>query len=272
MATRYSSQLPDENRPAHKLRPKTSEELRAPTARNLAKLQIVDSWAAEVDLLATSIKKLRGNLKILEAGCGRRWPLKLDGVEYTLTGIDLDSEALRARVHEVGDLHDAIVGDLCAPGLIPADTYDVIYSSFVLEHIKEAEVALENMFLGLKRGGLLLLRIPDRHAVYGWTARFTPFSVHVAYYKFIRGKRNAGKPGFAPYPTHHAGVVSRHGIRAFCERHDCAILHERGHTYYLRGMSLAILATRVYAQVVSCLSLGSLAWRHNNLTYVIRKN
>jgi SAM-dependent methyltransferase len=215
---------------------------------------------------------LPGTLKILEAGCGRRWPLNLDGVEYRLTGIDLDSEALKARVHEVGDLHDAIVGDLCAPGIIPADTYDVIYSSFVLEHIRDAEVALENMVLGLKRGGILLLRIPDRCSVYGWTARTTPFSVHVAYYRFILRRQGAGTPGFAPYPTYHAPVVSRHGIRAFCERHGCEILHEHGHTYYLRRKDLATLATRVYAQVVSCLSLGSLSWRHNNLTYVIRKN
>ena len=237
-----------------------------------ADLETVDSWAADADLLSASIKRLPGPLKILEAGCGRRWPLKLDGVEYTLTGIDLDSEALKARMNEVGDLHDAIVGDLRAPGIIPADTYDVVYSSFVLEHIRDAEVALENMLLGLKRGGILLLRIPDRDSVYGWTARSTPFGVHVAYYRFILGRPNAGKPGFAPYRTYHAAVVSRRGIRVFCERHNCEILREHGHTYYLRRKGLATLATRVYAQVVSCLSLGSLSWRHNNLTYVIRKN
>lgn len=31
-----------------------------------------------------------GALNILEAGCGRRWRLNLQGINYSLTGIDLD--------------------------------------------------------------------------------------------------------------------------------------------------------------------------------------
>ena len=49
------------------------------------------------------------------------------------------------------------------------------------------------------------------------------------------------------------------------------VLHELGHTYYLDGRDLGTLATRVYAVAASAVSLGSLAWRHNNLTYVLRK-
>ncbi len=236
----------------------------------LAKLRMVDSWAADTKVLESTIRALRGPLHILEAGCGRRWPLNLDGVEYRLTGIDLDAEALRSRVREVADLHESIVGDLCAPGMIPANTYDVIYSSFVLEHIPDAEGALKSMFAGLKPGGLLLLRIPDRYSVYGWTARCTPFSVHVAYYRYILGRAGAGQPGFAPYPTYHARVVSRAGIRAFCAQRECEVLAEYGHTYYLDGKDLRALATRLYAFAVSIISLGALAWRHNNLTFVIR--
>jgi SAM-dependent methyltransferase len=239
------------------------------------KLQYVESWAADVDLLVRNIKQqaqAQGHLKILEAGCGRRWSLNLDGVAYTLTGIDLDPAALKIRMEELRDLHDGILGDLCTPGLIPRDTYDVVYSSYVLEHIPEAEIALENMVQGLKRGGILILRIPDPDGVWGWTAEHTPLSVHVAYYKFVLKYANAGKPGFGPYPTCYAKVVSRQGLRDFCERHNCTIVEERGHNYYLRARNLATLATRIYAQALSFLSLGSLAWRHNNLTYVIRKN
>ncbi len=233
---------------------------------------MIDSWDADTELLASSIKALRGPLNILEAGCGRSWPLKLAGVEFRLTGLDLDRDALNSRVHEIGDLQEAIVGDLSVVGVIPANTYDVVYSSFVLEHIRDAEGALGNMINGLKPGGVLLLCIPDRNSVYGWTSRRTPFSVHVAYYRFIAGNPNAGKPGFAPYPTFHAPIVSRAGIRAFCESHGCEVLHESGSAYYWRGTSLRAIAIRIYAAALWALSLGMLAWRHDNLTYVVRKN
>src|SRR5215471_8873957 len=242
----------------------------------LPKLQTVDNWAADTEFLTRSIKKLPQPLEILEAGCGREWPLKLDGVRYRLTGIDLDKAALESRVRDVGDLHEAIVGDLAKPNTIPRNRYDVIYSSFVLEHIKDAEAALQNMVSGLKRGGLLLLHFPDRSSVYGWTARSTPFSMHVGYYRFVLGIETAGQPGFHPYPTYHAPVVSRRGIRDFCAQNHCEILHEFGHTYYLhdrghRDTGLAVVAMGIYARAMSVLSLGWLAWRHNNLTYVIRR-
>jgi SAM-dependent methyltransferase len=237
------------------------------------RLQYLDTRAADADFLATAIRQqAQGHLEILEAGCGRKWPIKLDGVDYRLTGIDLDPEALRARLQGVGDLNDAIVGDLCTPGLIPAEKFDVVFSSFVLEHIEDAEIALENMIAGLKRGGILVLRIPDPHAAYGWTAHHTPFSLHVAYYRYVMGNRNAGKPGFAPYPTYYAKVVSRQGIRDFCEHHACTLLEERGTTYYLEKKDRATFASKIYAKALYCLSLGALAWRHNNLAFVIRKN
>jgi SAM-dependent methyltransferase len=265
------------------LQPKADHAARRVDTRSLADthdasagvseaLPTVGSFAEDVAWLEASIRQLPpGEIRILEAGCGREWPLRLDGIRYTLTGLDLDAAALSARLHEAKDIDEAIVGDISRPGVIPPDTYDVVYSSFVLEHIEDAEAALGNMINGLKRGGILLLRIPDRYSVYGWTARRTPFFVHVTYYRFM-GMPNAGKPGFAPYPTYHAPVVSRKGIRGFCARHRCSILHEHGHAYYLKQSPLTAFMMRVYVRAVWALSLGALAWRHDNLTYVIRRN
>jgi hypothetical protein len=82
----------------------------------------IDHRKLDFEMMDASIRRLSGPLEILEAGCGRSWPLELAGIDYRLTGIDLDAEALRLRVKSVGDLHEAIVGDLCAPGAIPAAT------------------------------------------------------------------------------------------------------------------------------------------------------
>jgi SAM-dependent methyltransferase len=232
----------------------------------------VDTWDEEVKLFSSTITSLTGPLEILEAGCGREWPLDLTGVEYRLTGVDLDADALKSRVDTVGDLDDAIIGDITAPGTIQPGRCDVIYSSFVLEHIPDAEGALVNMVNGLKPGGLLLLRIPDRHSIYGWTARHTPFAVHIAYYRHFVRYRDAGKPGHPPYPTYYGPLISRRGIRDFCDRHECSILEERGQTYYLRGTGSRVRIIRTYAKTLSTLSFGALSWRHNNLIYVIRKS
>ncbi|MBW0014544.1 MAG: class I SAM-dependent methyltransferase [Mycobacterium sp.] len=235
-------------------------------------LQTVDSWNEGVTLVSSIIKALGGPLEILEAGCGLEWPLNLEGVDYRLTGIDLSADALQSRVETMGDLHEAIVGDLAAPATIQPGSYDVVYSSFVLEHIPDAQGALANMLNGLKPGGLLVLLIPDRCSAYGWTARRTPFWVHVAYYRYFLRYPDAGKPGHSPFPTYYAPLISRAGIRDFCKKHGCSILEERGHTYYVRGNGARVRLTRAYAKSLWALSFGSLAWRHNNLTYVIRKS
>lgn len=239
--------------------------------KNQAKLKAVTSWQEDAELLSSTIKSLGGPLAILEAGCGRQWPLDLSGVDYRLTGIDLDADALQSRIDTIGDLHEAIVGDITVAGSIPTGRYDVIYSSFVLEHIRDAESALANMLDGLKPGGLLLLRIPDRNSVYGWTTRRMPFPVHIAYYRYFVRYADAGKPGHPPYPTYYAPVISRAGIRDFCTSRGCSILEERGHTYYVQGSGSRVRLIRTYAKALWVSSLGTLAWQHNNLTYVIRK-
>src|SRR5690606_33965359 len=131
---------------------------------------------------------------ILEAGCGNSWQLKLPGVKYVLTGVDLNEDALRIRKCERKDLDGVIHGDLRTVAL-DADQYDVIYNSFVLEHVQQAEHVLSNFCRWLKPGGILILRIPDPKSVYGFLSRLTPFWFHVFYKRFIAGIKTAGKPG-----------------------------------------------------------------------------
>ena len=147
-------------------------------------------------------------LEILEAGCGQRWYLNLNEIEYKLTGADLDKDALEIREKKFQDLDQGILGDLRTINL-EENKYDVIYNSFVLEHIQNAEQVLNNFFKWLKPGGILILSIPDRNSVFGFVTRVTPFSFHVFYRKYIQGDKNAGKPGFEPYPTFYDKIVSR---------------------------------------------------------------
>jgi SAM-dependent methyltransferase len=248
------------------------EKLTGASSMIAPRLKMLDSDAQEAGLLEGHVRSLfdgKSRLEILEAGCGWSWPLKLDGIQYRLTGVDIDDKALAKRVNEVKDLDEAIVADLRYLEL-GGRKFDVIYNAFVLEHVESAGLVLENFTRWLKPGGLLILMIPDRDSAYGFVTNITPFWFHVAFYKYIVGRKDAGKPGFGPYPTYYDGVVSRSGVRDFCKSGSITLTEEYGRCSY-QGRDLRSRVIRLLAITVSALSMGRLPWKHNNLTYVLRK-
>jgi SAM-dependent methyltransferase len=141
----------------------------------------------------------KGALRILEAGCGTIWPLRLEGVEYQLTGVDVDRDALAVRQRTARPTDRLMHGDLRSRELFAAEEFDAIYNSFVLEHVDGAERVLDNFMYWLKPGGTLILRIPDGDSVYGFVTRMTPFWFHVLIKKYVQKLPNAGKPGYDPF-------------------------------------------------------------------------
>lgn len=240
----------------------------------MKKVKLFKNRDQEIQLMERYIKQqqVHGSpLRILEAGCGRRWPLNLSGIQYTLTGVDINKSALKFRKTGTKDLDEAIIGDLHSVN-IDKNKYDVIYNSFVLEHIQNAKQILNNFSKWLKPGGILIIRIPDRNSVYGFVTRTTPFRFHVFYKKYILRSRTTGKSAFGPYPTFHEYVVSRKGIHDYCKKNHLAIKEEYGQPYYLNGQSVVSLLTRIFVITVAFMSFGKLKWEYNNLTYIIEKN
>jgi SAM-dependent methyltransferase len=212
------------------------------------------------------------SLRILEAGCGNSWPLRLEGIRYALTAVDVDREALEIRKSRIRDVDEIIVGDLRSTDIFPPSSFDVIYNSFVLEHVRGAELVLDNFLRWLAPGGLLILRIPDRDSVYGFVTRITPFWMHKLYKRYVERLDNAGLAGHGPYPTYHDRIVSRRAIHEYCREHHCKVLVEMGHGQYLPKSPLWGPLVRTAVRSISLLSLGRLQWRHNNLTFIIQKS
>jgi SAM-dependent methyltransferase len=228
-----------------------------------AEWQLVESW------IRSRAREDRP-IQILEAGCGRNWVFRMQNIAYELTGIDLDAAALEARKTIQRDLHHAIVGDLRTADL-PPERYDVIYSSFVLEHVRGAEQVLENFIRWLKPGGILVVRVPDRDSIQGFTTRLTPFWFHVVFYRYAQGLREAGKPGFPPYPTIYEDVISSRGMRAFAERHGLDLMEEVRHGEYRRGGRALRWFIGTYAQTVALASFGRVHAKAANLTFILEK-
>jgi len=236
------------------------------------RLEVFRSRDEEIAVLRdamVSARRLPEPVHVLEAGCGRRWPFEL-GVPLRLTGIDADASALRIRRETVADLDDAIVGDL-RDAVLPPAAYDVIYCSYVLEHVDGAERVLRNFAAWLRPGGVLVLRVPDARSVYGAVSKLTPFWFHVLYYRVINRNPNAGKPGYGPYPTFYDPVISRAGIREFCGAHGFQILVERGQSELRRRRGPVAALAQLVTRTLWLGSLGQLAWQHENLVYVLRK-
>ena len=237
------------------------------------RLPLIKSWSEDCHCIEKYIRKKASDktpLRILEAGCGPAWAIDLSGIRFTLTGVDLSRELLERRMKQHKDLDEAIVGDLRTVDL-KAHSYDVVYSSYVLEHIDGAERVLENVAHWLAPRGLLIVRIPDRNSVWGFVTRLTPHWFHVLHQKRIRRARDSGYMDTGPFPTFHDPVVSRGGIREYCLKNDFVLKEEYGHGYYLEGLGLLGFVIYVLVRCVSAASLGRLAWAHNDLTYILEK-
>lgn len=215
-------------------------------------------------------KKRNETLKILEAGCGQKWTLKLSGLSYELTGIDLSPEAIEFRQQKYNDLDQVIIGDLATLKL-PYNSFDLIYSSYVLEHIDGAEKVLENFLSWLRPGGLLVMRIPDPITTYSFLSKVLPFWLHIALRR-ATGSKNAGKPGYDPFPTFFDPVVSRHGIHHFCQAHGLKVRVEYSYSLdaYKQFISLYPIANLAF-KALSALSFGKLSSSRIDLLFIIEK-
>lgn len=211
------------------------------------------------------------HVHILEAGCGKRWHLDLAGLKYRLTGVDIDKQGLELRKKEHDDLDIAILGDLCTVDLDPQQ-FDIVYSSYVLEHVEGAEKALDNFVRWLKPGGFMILKFPDRNTVFGFLTRLLPFRLHVFYKKYLYRLPDAGKPGYGPFPTVYDPILSREGIHAFCAAHRLVILHEYTTNFYLLRLRRFSFLINPLLAAIRLASFNSLHSDHNNLVYIIQKS
>jgi SAM-dependent methyltransferase len=211
-----------------------------------------------------------GPVRVLEAGCGQHWELHTDGAQLHITGVDLDAEAMRIRREQRGDLDVAILGDLRTVDL-PPSAFDLVYCSYVLEHVPDAEAVLDRLVHATRPGGRIIVRVPDRDTVYGFFVRHSPHRVHVLYKRYVEGYVDAGKPGHAPYPVVYDDVVSVRGLRTFADSRGLEVVEEYGTNYVLQHFRQLGPVVDVVLRGIGRLSGGRLIATHNNIGVVLRR-
>ncbi|MFA9269259.1 MAG: class I SAM-dependent methyltransferase [Baekduiaceae bacterium] len=214
-------------------------------------------------------------LEVVEAGCGRCWDLFVDPSLCRITGIDTDEQALTARIEGRGDLHVPVVGDVQDASMLPAESVDLVYSAFVLEHLPRAEEALEAWVSWLRPGGHVIAILPDAQSIYGFLSSRTPHGFHVWVYRNVFRRKRAGQPGFAPYPVSYSRLMTARGMREFADEHglDIVAAYRIGE---MRADAKQLSPRRVAAiegfkRLLGALTLGRLAGRHDNIAFVFGK-
>lgn len=160
----------------------------------------------------------RAPIRILDAGCGRRRRLRLP--KGYATGIDISREALGLN----SDLDEKILGDIEVYPL-PTESYDVIYSWDVLEHVDNPTHALGNLIRSLRPNGLLIVGVPNLFSLKGVAAKWTPHAAHVWYYRRIRKFATAGQPGYPPFRTTLRLGISPPALRRLARTHGLEVVH-----------------------------------------------
>ena len=146
-------------------------------------------------------------IQVLEAGCGSMSKVNL-GKNVRMVGIDISEKQLDRN--EV--LHEKILGDVHTYPL-PRRSFDIIICWDVLEHLENPRKALENFFNACKPNGLIILAFPNLFSLKGVLTKFTPHLVHVWYYRYLLGMKDAGKDDQPPFVTRFRLAMTYPAIR-----------------------------------------------------------
>ena len=155
------------------------------------------------------LDKMGGELSVLEAGCGSASHVNF-GPNANIIGIDMSEKQLKRNP----DLSEKIVGDIQNYPL-PDAKYDVVVCWYVLEHVQNPEMALQNMFRSVKKGGIVILALPNFLSLKGVITKYSPFWFHVWVYKYINKNPLAGKDDNAPFPTPFKLILSPNKLMKF---------------------------------------------------------
>jgi len=181
-----------------------------------------------LESIVVDLLKDNRNVTVLEAGCGSLSHFNHAKVGNThLVGIDISPEQLAKNTY----LHESILGDIQDPKALPPSSYDLIICWDVLEHLPDPTIALRNFTRATKDGGLILLASPNVFTVRGLITKFTPHLLHVWFYRYVAGHKEAGSPGSWPFRSYHRFAMSPPSIKKFASESGLTVELERYTTW-----------------------------------------
>jgi SAM-dependent methyltransferase len=178
-----------------------------------------ESLLAVHAILGATLPQTR--LAIYEAGGGSTSFLPLDVLRRAhVTVVDIDEDQIRNNDYA----QSTILGDVQAYRFA-SESFDLVICYNVIEHLPDVEAALNRFCESLKRGGLILIGAPNPKSLSGVVTKYSPHGFHVWFYRNIRGKKDAGLPGQAPFPTFFHPLVTLSKLEAFAKASGLEVIY-----------------------------------------------
>jgi SAM-dependent methyltransferase len=211
-------------------------------------------------------------LAIYEAGGGSTSFLPLSLLRRAqVTVVDIDEDQIRDNDYA----QETILGDIQTHRFAP-DSFDLIICYNVIEHVPDVEAALLGFCQSLKDNGLILIGAPNPKSLSGLVTKYSPHWFHVWFYRHVRGDKNAGLPGRAPFPTHFHPLVTLANLEAFAGKHGLRMIYRKQYEsprYPEMRRSKPIYAALIdaAARLINLFLPGKADVRHGDYHVILRK-
>jgi SAM-dependent methyltransferase len=206
-----------------------------------------DDWSARAYRRFVE-QHLSPNAVLLDFGAGRGAQAQhsFRGVVARAAGVDIDHAVLENR-----QLDEAKVVGLGEPIPYPDDTFDIVISANVLEHVVNPDAVFDEIRRVLRPGGVFVLQTPNKRHYVPTIARLTPHQFHL----WVNKRR--GVPDRDTFPTLYRANTPE-TIRRLARRHRLTV--ERlntveGRPEYLRPFVPLYPLGILYERAVNSISL-----------------
>ena len=132
----------------------------------LLDLLLLRTWHVK-KALRKIIRQFPGDASVLDAGSGfgqYTWRMSKMNTRWNIKAIDINSEQIEDcnrffRKTGLSDRVTFITGDLTA--LTDLNSYNIVLSVDVMEHIEEDVIVFQNLYRSLKENGILIISTPS---------------------------------------------------------------------------------------------------------------
>jgi SAM-dependent methyltransferase len=159
--------------------------------------------------------------QVMDAGCGGAMRIRLPA-GAVLNGIDISPESAERN----STLFNIVIGDVQSYPL-PRAAFDIVICWELLEHVPHPLAALGNLIAATKPGGFIVLAFPNHASLKGLVTRLSSHKLHVWLLRHFWGQKNAGRPGYAPFPTYMAREIAPRMLEKFLQSQSVEVMFTR---------------------------------------------
>jgi ubiquinone/menaquinone biosynthesis C-methylase UbiE len=135
-----------------------------------------DEWKRKMDLIESKIK----NKIVLDAGCGTGGAINyFSNFCKEIYGIDISRENIEKAKEKYKNKNLFFQVDNVEKISFDESTFDVVYSRWVIEHLKNPKKFIDETYRILKPGGVLILWVPNVKNPIGVLTKMIPFAMQI---------------------------------------------------------------------------------------------